>query len=122
MMHTAVYRVQASDGRGPWRPGFSLRWIDQHAPVGRLSETIMDLMPISELRSLPNTMHYGCACRSLQSLCNWFTPLEIERLEALGFYPVRMNVDRILIESQWQMLVGRRRPFAEGASRLRWPS
>lgn len=121
-MSAAVYRVQASDGRGPWRPGFSLRWIDAEAPVGRLSETIMDLMPISELRSLPDDMNYGCACRSLQALCDWFTPIEITRLSALGFYPVRLNVDRIIVESQWQVLVGRVRPFSDGASRLKWPA
>lgn len=120
MSRIFVYRVQASDGRGPWRPGFSERWIDNDAPVGRLSETIMDLMPIRELRSLPDTMHYGCACRTLTGLRDWFTAIEIARLESLGFYPVRINVDQILAESPWQMLVGRVRPFADGASRLRW--
>ncbi len=119
-MSTHAYRVQAADGRGPWRPGFSQTWIDVDAPVGRLSETIMDLMPIRELRALPDTMNYGCACRTLQGLRDWFTAVEMERLESLGFYPVRLNVDQVLVESQWQMLIGRVRPFTEGASRLRW--
>jgi len=115
-----VYRVQAEDGRGPWRPGFSHRWIDGDAPADRLTETIMDLMPIAQLSSLPRTMHYGCACRSLDGLLRWFTPIERERLERFGFYPVRLSVDRVLVESPWQMLIGRELPFAVGASRLRW--
>jgi hypothetical protein len=116
-----VYRVQAADGRGPWRPGFSPLWIDDDAPVGHLSETVMDLMPIEQIHALPDDLHYGCACRTLSGLCAWFTPIEIARLKAFGFHPVRLNVDRVLAESQWQMLVGRARPFADGATRLCWP-
>lgn len=119
---TVAYRVQAVDGRGPWRPGWSHTWIDGAAPEGRLSETIMDLMPIDRLRDLPAGFHYGCACRTLEALCAWFTPVEIQRLSALGFHPVKLNVDQVLAESSWQMLVGRRRPFTDGATRLRWPA
>ena len=76
MARRVVYRVQAADGRGPWRPGFSHTWIDGDAPAGRLDETIMDLIPIAQLAALPRTMHYGCACRSLTALMAWFTPIE----------------------------------------------
>lgn len=119
---TVAYRVQADDGRGPWRPGFSLRWIDGDAQAGRLMETVMDLMPIAEIRALPPTHHYGCACRSLDGLREWFTAIEMERLERLGFYPVRLNADLVIAESPWQMFIGRKIPFAVGASRLRWKS
>ena len=117
----AVYRVQAADGRGPWRPGWSQQWIDADAPVGRLSETVMDLLPIATLRALPPTMHYGCGCRSLEALLHWFTPLEQERLSRFGFYPVRLHADAVLAESEWQMFVGRSRPFSDGATRLSFP-
>jgi hypothetical protein len=117
-----VYRVQSADGRGPWRPGFSQQWIDQDAPVGRLSETIYDLVPPKVLRSLPSDMHYGCACRSVDALMAWFTSVERERLRTLGYYPVSLMVDAVLAESEWQMLVGRIRHFSEGASRLSWSS
>lgn len=119
-MSIPAYRVQAADGRGPWRPGWSHTWIDGDAPEGRLSETIMDLLPLPQLRALPPTMAWGCACRSLASLMQWFTPVERERLERLGFYPVRMQADVVLVESPWQMLIGRTRPFTDGATRLRW--
>ena len=51
----------------------------------------------------------------------WFTRLERERLRAAGFYPVKLNVDVVLKESQWQMLIGRSRPFTDGVTYLRWP-
>jgi hypothetical protein len=120
MSRIVAYRVQAADGRGPWRPGWSHTWIDGDAPEGRLSETVMDLMPVDRLRDLPSTMVYGCGCRSLEALMQWFTRREMFRLGQLGFYPVRLNADVVLAESAWQMLIGRRRPFADGASRLRW--
>jgi len=115
-----AYRVQAADGRGPWRPGWSHVWIDEDAPAGRLTETVMDLMPLAQLRALPPTMMYGSGCRTLDALMQWFTPIERERLKAFGFYPVRLNADVVLVESEWQMLIGRKRPFYDGATRLKW--
>ncbi len=115
-----AFRVQAADGRGPWRPGWSHTWIDADAPADRLVETVMDLIPVHVLRALPSTMMYGSACRNVDALMQWFTSRERERLAACGFYPVRLNADVVLAESAWQMVIGRRRPFADGATRLRW--
>jgi hypothetical protein len=116
-----VYRVQATDGRGPWRPGFSREWIDGDAPAGRLTQNIFDLVPARTLLALPRHLHYGCACRTMADLLAWFTPLEYRRLEQLGFYPVALAIDVIVVESEWQMLVGRERHFSDGASRRSWP-
>ena len=117
-----AYRVQHTDGRGPWRPGFSHTWIDGDAPADRLTETVLDLLPLSHIRALPSTMHYGSACRTMADLLRWFTAIEQGRLARLGFYPVRVNADAVLAESPWQMIIGRYRPFYEGASRLKWPT
>lgn len=116
-----VYRVQDAEGRGPWRPGLSGQWMDFDAPVGRLSETIMDLLSVAQIRALPPPYHYGCACRSYQDLLAWFQPAEMPRLHALGFYPVKLAVDHIVVESPTQLVVARLRPFADGATRLSWP-
>lgn len=115
-----IYRVQHDDGRGPWRPGFSVQWIDEDADCGHLSETLMDLMPVPLLRALPDGWHYGCGCRSVSELGRWFTQVERVRLERLGFYPVRMHVDRVLAESEKQVFFARRRPLNDGASRISW--
>ena len=120
MSRIRVYRVQAFDGRGPWRPGFSQRWIDGDAPADRLTETAMDLLPIEVWPSLPADMVHGSACRTLDGLMRWFTPKERAALAALGFHPVQLTVDVVHAESPWQLLVGRKQPFAIGATRLQW--
>jgi hypothetical protein len=80
----------------------------------------MDLVPIAQLRALPSNMHYGSGCRTLDGLLQWFTVVERKRLDQYGFSIVRVNVDVVIAESPWQMLIGRAKPFAEGATRLRW--
>jgi hypothetical protein len=116
-----AYRVQAADGRGPWRPGWSHTWIDDAAPPDRLTETVMNLVPIHLLMNLPKDMAWGSACRSFDALMQWFTPVERQRLQVAGYHPVKLMADVVLAESAWQMLIGRRRPFTDGATRLRWP-
>lgn len=116
-----VFRVQDADGRGPFRPGFSRQWLDEDAPVGRLSESIFDLVPLSTLRAIDKSSSYfGCACRSFDGLMEWFTPIERERLKSFGFHPVRLRVDGVLAESPWQLVFIRQRALASGAVRLRW--
>jgi hypothetical protein len=119
-MTATCYRVQDADGRGPWRPGFSRTWIDESAPVGRLRETIFDLVHPHLLRQFAATYHVGSACRTRDALWQWFTPIERARLEARGYHVVRLVGDVVIAESDWQMVIGRPRPFSEGATRLRW--
>lgn len=115
-----VYRVQDGSGRGPWRPGFSHRWIEAEAPAGRLTESLLDLMTVEQVRALPATHHYGAGCRRLADLAEWFLPVERERLRALGFWPVQVRAEIVVVESALQIFVGRVRPFAEGATRRAW--
>ena len=115
-----IYRVQDGTGRGPWRPGFSTSWIEGDAEAGHLTETIFDLIPLPTLMQLPRSHVYGCGCRSLPSLLDWFTPLERTRLDALGFVPVLMTVDLVLAESARQVFFGRGRPLKNGVRRLSW--
>jgi hypothetical protein len=115
-----VYRVQDASGRGPWRPGFSHRWIEAEAPAGRLTESLLDLLTPAQVWALPRSHHYGAGCRRLADLGAWFLPAERARLRALGFWPVQVSAEVVVIESSWQIFVGRVRPFAEGATRRAW--
>ena len=120
MTTTKIYRVQATDGRGPWRPGFSHKWIEADASAGRLTETVMDLMPIEQIRALPDDQHYGCGCRSLDVLLSWFTPRERVLLFILGYRIVELQVDAVLAESSSQVFFSRQRPLTEGVTFRRW--
>ena len=118
---TIVYRVQDSDGRGPWKPGVSKYWIDDSAHVGRLTETLMDLCGgVEAIRKLPSGWHYGCACESLEGIAAWFTPNERIILDTMGYHPVSIKADKIMFRSEWQVLIARKRPLRVGYVMVPW--
>ncbi len=110
MKHT-VYRVQDADGRGPFKPGFSVKWIDDSyrpMPPSWIEEFGLDC-----IYELPEGWHFGSAVRSVTDLRQWFTQSELDRLLLLGYKPVRMEVEKIVRESPHQVLFARAVP-------LRW--
>ena len=107
--HT-VYRVQAADGRGPWRPGLSKHWIDNDSDRP-LQADVLAAFGMDWLAKIPQGWHCGCACRSLDALMAWFTPVEQTRLEAMGYSPVMLSVDKIIVENADQVVFARRSPL-----------
>jgi len=103
-----VYRVQAIDGRGPWRPGFSHVWVDD---IAKPPAWIEEFNVRAVLRAANGDVT-GCACRSLDQLRRWFTQDELNRLRVLGYFVVRLEVDRILAESKHQVVFARKQPLA----------
>jgi hypothetical protein len=117
-----VYRVQDDDGRGPWRPGLSRYWIDEASDfAARPLETAVDLLRRAGVTLAPG-WHYGCACRSMEALLRWFTEVELGRLSRMGFALVRLDADRVVVESELQVVFARRRPLRVGVTVLPWPS
>lgn len=53
----------------------------------------------------------GCGCRKLESLWKWFTRREMDRLHAAGYHIVELQVDRILAESENQLVFCRNLPL-----------
>lgn len=116
-----VYRVQHKrDGRGPYRPGVSVQWADKE---GRCDlPTWMAEFGTGLLNEVAPNEQMACAFRDLDQMKAWFTATECERLERLGFALVRLQVDRVVAESKFQMVVARRRPFNTDAIIVPWPS
>lgn len=118
-----VYRIQDSEGRGPFKPGFSHRWTDEEFAPG------MGPMPawgdefgwdLIKRLGFPNE-HFGTAVRSLSDLNKWFSRSEQSRLWRFGYLPVTMRVDRVLAESENQLVFARRRPLNRGVVFQPWP-
>jgi hypothetical protein len=110
MMSLLIYRVQGIDGRGPWRPGFSHRWVedcDRPLPPPWFEEFGTKIM-----RGLKATEFVGCGCRTLEQIDKWFIPRELDRLCVLGFHLVCMEVDRVIAESENQIVFARSKPLA----------
>ena len=119
---TRVFRIQDADGRGPWRPGFSVKWSDPDFAPG-----VEDLPPyfvefghdLLERRGIPGE-HYGCAVRKLKDLCRWVSAAERAKLATLGFNIVSLKPDRILAESKNQLVFACRTPLSRAAIILPW--
>ena len=114
-----VYRVQAADGRGPWRPGFSDHWFDLEmsrsvAELYALQSWIDEFPHVMRQRDPKSRMHLGCGCLTIEQLRRWFTVHDYSRLQSWGYKAVLMDVDRILASSDLQCVFERAKPLQSG--------
>ena len=103
-------RVQAADGRGPWRPGLSKYWIDEDSDQP-LQPDLITAFGLDWKKKIPSGWHAGCACRSFDGLFAWFTPTERRRLEGIGYQPISFMADIIIAENKDQVVFARRLPL-----------
>lgn len=109
-----VYRVQSViDGRGPWRPGMSHLWHDEAKTY--LPDSVVGAFGLDWRAEIPEGWHCGCACRSLDGLLKWFTPIERERLAHMGYELVALEAEKIIRENADQVIFARRKPLTVGA-------
>ena len=105
-----IYRVQDKDGRGPFKPGFSHKWIKVRAAHDDLKPWFSEFGAIN--RKVRSGFRCGSACLSISKLRIWFTREEYATLQSLGYQAVKMDAD-ILAESFSQCFFERERPLAE---------
>lgn len=110
---TIVYRVQDSDGRGPWKPGFSHRWVEPRDDHENLIPWAAEFGRVD--RKALTWEHLGSGCLELTQLRRWFTQSEYKSLLHYGYRAVRMEVDRILGHSDKQCIFARLKPLKEDA-------
>lgn len=111
--HATVYRVQDIDGRGPYKPGFSHRWIDPDNKGQNCPDVFTEFPGLWPLPPRPGYA-YGCAFTNLDALHKWFSPSELSRLFAFGYNVVSMDVDEVLAKSEAQCVFARRGSLARG--------
>jgi hypothetical protein len=118
---TQIYRVQDSEGRGPYRPGKSYRWTDEdhyrnppfYVEFGWTVGSIAKRWHAGEVG--------GCGFRSIEALKHWFSDSERSKLDALGYSIVSMKADRIIAESRNQLVFARRTPLWADYLMVPWP-
>ena len=108
-----IYRVQDKDGRGPWKPGFSKRWVETREDHDNLPPWGEEFGLSKVLNQLLCGEHAGSGCRTLDQLRRWFTASEYQTLLVYGYRAVRMEVNRVLAESDKQLVFGRAKPLSE---------
>lgn len=106
-----LIRMQDSDGRGPWKPNFSHKWISDSNQ--RLGPPVFEDFPNFDkiVRKAHNQgKHIGCAVRADKTK-DWFLPDEIEVLRGYGYKFVDCSQCEVLAESEWQVIVASHIPF-----------
>lgn len=114
-----VYRIQDKDGRGPWRPGFSHKWVADRAAseYAALAPGGHQFPKLNHMTFDPGC-HYGFGCESLEQLRRWILPSEYETLLKFGYRACKLYVDRVLFRSDVQVVFERSKPLRESAKRV----
>ena len=106
-----VFRIQDEEGRGPWRPGFSKTWVEPREDHEHLAPWNVEFGPVHK-KALWGAST-GCGCRTIEQLQRWFTRSEYQTLLEHGYHAVKMDVGRILAESDIQCVFSRAAPLSE---------
>ena len=106
-----IIRMQDSDGRGPWRPNFSHKWISgDNSFLGKpIHEDFTNIDKIFK-KAYKAGKYLGCAMREANKSI-WFTDKEIETLKRHGFYFVDCTNCEVLAESNTQVIIASHTPL-----------
>lgn len=111
-MSLLLFRIQDGEGRGPFKPGFSVKWRDSSGPTPPALFEELGIHPDRLAHLVPIGLHGGYACRSMAEIRRWFSRGEIRRLNRLGYQLVSFEPDEILVEAPTQVLIGMHKPLA----------
>jgi hypothetical protein len=119
-----VLRVQDAEGRGPYRPGFSSRWVDRHGAISAVPlwwEEIGESMAAAHAR-MTGPYHFGCGFKAYAQFESWFSATERRRLERLGFHLVTVSADRVIADTPTQIVFGSILPLTSYLRKFRLSS
>lgn len=112
-----IYRWQDADGRGPYKPGISHYWADENHAERQLPPFFEEFgMDIVKQCGPHESM--GCGFRSAEQMNAWFTQDEQDRMRLMGYRFGKLIADRIIAESEKQLVFVRRLPFRRGFMEL----
>jgi len=114
-----ILRIQDAEGRGPYRPGMSQHWVDDHGPPPPPPIFVEFGTEIFNQLSPEECM--GCGFRTMDQLNKWFTKSELRKMKALGYQLVVLWVDRVVAESAHQVVFARKKPLADSATVMAMP-
>lgn len=114
-----IFRMQDKDGRGPFKPGFTIKWNEGREDMASLPPFYCEFPSFNAGTDVMADEYCGCACASLKKLRRWFTKTEYTRLKKLGYRAVKLKADRIIHESDIQIIFARKRPLMLGATEIK---
>lgn len=104
-----VFRVQDAAGRGPWKPGFSHRWVEDRDDHDNLLPWLTEIGPVHQ-RAIVG-MSIGCGCLTLSQLRRWFSRSEYRTLAGMGYAAVLLRGCHVLGASGTQCVFERVLPL-----------
>ena len=110
-----LYRIQDSDGRGPWRPGFSARWIDHEkddSTCPPMKVEFPDWRAAVRSAKRRGLVHFGCCAIGTSGIRMWFNDAEIRRLRAFGYHMVDASALTTICRGRSQVIAASRFPLA----------
>jgi len=112
-----IYRIQDKDGRGPWRPGFSFKWIEVRYDHKKLIPYFFEFRGTDfSLEAKESVMATGC--RTIAQLQRWFTSNEYATLLKYGYAAVKLKADRIIAESDIQCVFAQNEPLRKNVTKF----
>jgi len=106
-----IYRIQDLNGRGPFKPGFSQKWVQSRPDHENLIPYFEQFGPVHE-RILIGA-YSGCGCQTLNQLRRWFSKKEYRKLKKFGYHAVKIDANRIIAKSDIQCVFVRAIPLNE---------
>jgi len=118
-----VFRYQDNEGRGPFKPGMTERWLVDHEskPKGliqRIGPHGVRFAINCFVRKHAEIHNLGFGCATIDGLFRWFTREERIMLHGFGYRMVAMQVDGIVAENDDEIIFARRMPLSRRAVRL----
>lgn len=108
-----IFRIQDEEGRGPFRPGFSEKWMRGEKPYYLSPPWIEAGISIQHYSKLLNANAYsGTGCKSMEKLCEWFSHEERAQLAIFGYHIVRIIPTRIVLNLTHQIVFECCQPLA----------
>ena len=104
-----IYRIQDKDGRGPWKPGFSKKWVEVREDHDNLPSWFFEFGPVHKTAFTWESV--GSGCLTIDQLRRWFTESEYKTLLRHGYNAVKMGASRILASSNIQCVFTRNKPL-----------
>ena len=106
-----IFRIQDKTGRGPWKPGFSHKWLDEEGPPlpPAIYETVRNFQGIVT-RANAKGMYLGCAVRE-GKLSEWISESEMARLKCYGYFLVNAGQCQILADDGMQVIIASKKPL-----------
>lgn len=109
MENSTIFRVQDLYGRGPWKPGFSHKWIVPREDHNNLVPWYIEHGNF--LDQLPDNKHFGTGCLSIKQLRRWFIKAEYKKLQKFGYQAGMLKDCEIIKKSDIQCVFFKNEPL-----------